>query len=90
LGACVPYGHVVYQAPLVVATAYTYTYTEEMTMRKVWFKMANWQESEQGQDVTEYAMLIGLIALVLFVAVTVLGDNLSGVYDRLASYVGAW
>jgi len=39
---------------------------------------------ERGQDLAEYAMLLGLIALIVIVAVTLLGDNISAVFSRLA------
>jgi Flp pilus assembly pilin Flp len=51
---------------------------------------SQWLNREQGQDLAEYAMLINLIALVLFIAVTVLGENLSTLYSTLASHVSSW
>jgi Flp pilus assembly pilin Flp len=53
-------------------------------------QVRDWLGSEQGQDLAEYALLIGLIALVLFIAVTVLGGNLSSVFSTLSSHVGSW
>jgi Flp pilus assembly pilin Flp len=38
---------------------------------------------EKGQDAAEYALLIGLIALVIVLAVTALGLNLSAVFDAI-------
>jgi pilus assembly protein Flp/PilA len=46
--------------------------------------------SERGQDLAEYALLLGLLALVVIVAVTLLGGNLSMVFSSLASQVGTW
>ena len=43
---------------------------------------------ERGQDLTEYAMLIGLIAVVVIGAVMLLGNNLSLLLDAIASEVG--
>ena len=48
------------------------------------------QRSEKGQDLAEYAILIGVIALAVVLAITVLGTNLSGVLSELASEIGAW
>ena len=48
------------------------------------------KKSEKGQDVAEYALLIGLIALVVMIAVTLLGTNLSTLFSELASEVGTW
>ena len=44
---------------------------------------------DDGQDLAEYALLIGLIALVVIGAVTLLGENMSGVFSQLGSDVGA-
>ena len=48
------------------------------------------QNSEKGQDLAEYALLIGLIALVVLLAVTLLCTNLSTVFFSLATQVGDW
>jgi len=46
--------------------------------------------SERGQDLAEYGMLIGLIALVVVGAVIVLGGNLNTVFTAIAGQVGPW
>lgn len=48
------------------------------------------KRSERGQDLAEYALLLGLIALIVILAVTLLGDNLSALFSRMASQVGTW
>ncbi len=40
---------------------------------------------ESGQDLAEYAMLIGLIALAVVVAVGLLGGTISGVFNSIGS-----
>ncbi len=45
---------------------------------------------EKGQDLSEYAMLIGLIALVVVGAVTILGGNLNTVFTNIAGSIGPW
>lgn len=40
---------------------------------------------EEGQDLVEYALLLGLIALLAIAAVTVLGEDISTVMSELAS-----
>jgi Flp pilus assembly pilin Flp len=56
-------------------------------------------ESEEGQDLAEYALLLGLIAFVVMVAVVALGRNLTivfnaageaveGVTEAVAAWVG--
>lgn len=45
---------------------------------------------EEGQDLAEYALLIGLIALVVVAAVTILGNQLSGVFNKIGNAVSNW
>lgn len=40
---------------------------------------------ESGQDLAEYAILIGLIALAVIVAVRLLGGNISQIFNSLGS-----
>jgi pilus assembly protein Flp/PilA len=47
-------------------------------------------KDEKGQDLSEYAMLIGVIAIVVLVAVQLLGGNLLGVFNDIATEVGTW
>ena len=48
------------------------------------------RKSEKGQDLAEYALLIGLIALVVILAVTILGTNISEVFSNVAESVATW
>lgn len=41
---------------------------------------------DQGQDLAEYSLLIGLLALVVIISVSLIGMNLSGVFSFLANY----
>jgi len=54
----------------------------------LWIK--NWLQREEGQDLAEYAILIGLIALVVMIAVIALGENLSSLFERMGAEVGGW
>jgi pilus assembly protein Flp/PilA len=45
---------------------------------------------EEGQDLAEYAILLGLIALVVLVAVTALGGALDDLFQSFADEVGTW
>ncbi|HSM08665.1 MAG TPA: Flp family type IVb pilin [Gemmatimonadota bacterium] len=40
---------------------------------------------ESGQDLAEYAILIGLIALAVIVAVRLLGDTIGNVFNDIGS-----
>jgi Flp pilus assembly pilin Flp len=51
----------------------------------------NWLNGEEGQDLAEYGLLLGLIAVIVMVAVAALGDSLRAFFDRLAAVaVAAW
>ncbi len=45
---------------------------------------------EKGQDLSEYALLIGLLALVVMVAAEALGVNLTTVFNNIALEVSTW
>jgi pilus assembly protein Flp/PilA len=40
-------------------------------------------QDESGQDLAEYAILIGLIALAVIVAVRLLGTTISGIFNSI-------
>jgi Flp pilus assembly pilin Flp len=46
--------------------------------------------SESGQDLAEYAVFLGLIALVVLVSITILGTNISQIFTFLATAVEGW
>ena len=45
---------------------------------------------EKGQDLAEYALLIGLIALVVVAAVTFLGGEITEVFERIGDAIAGW
>jgi len=45
-------------------------------------------KSEKGQDLSEYGLLVGFIAIVILVAVTLFGQNLSAFWNSLATTIG--
>ena len=59
-------------------------------MLALYVYIRNLLHREEGQDLAEYALLIGLIALVGMVAVILLGENLSTLFSQLGSEVGTW
>ena len=59
-------------------------------MTKLFLRVRNWFVREEGQDLAEYALLIGLIALVVILAVTFLGSSLSGLFSQIAAEVAGW
>jgi Flp pilus assembly pilin Flp len=44
-----------------------------------------WLRREEGQDLTEYALLIGLIVIICILAITLLGTSISQVLSGIAS-----
>jgi pilus assembly protein Flp/PilA len=40
---------------------------------------------EEGQDLLEYALLVSLIALVAVLAITATGNNVNGIFNRIAA-----
>ena len=63
-----------------------------LTFLKAWMTtVANHlPRDEKGQDAAEYALLIGLIALVIVVGVTLLGNNLLALFNAIAGQVAGW
>jgi len=45
---------------------------------------------KKGQDLTEYALLVALIAIVVLVAVVVFGDAVSTFFQSLGDVVSTW
>jgi pilus assembly protein Flp/PilA len=48
------------------------------------------QAEEKGQDLTEYALLVALIAIIVVLAVLFFGDNVSSFFSLLGSTVSSW
>ena len=45
------------------------------------------RRDEKGATAVEYGLMVALIAIVIIVAVALLGGNLSGLFDRVAQSV---
>jgi pilus assembly protein Flp/PilA len=54
-------------------------------MTRLLSQLAARMESEQGQTLVEYAFLTAFIALVVLVAVTLLGTNVSSLFSSVAN-----
>jgi pilus assembly protein Flp/PilA len=44
--------------------------------------------TERGASAVEYGLLVALIAVIIIVAVTLLGGNLSGIFNETATSIG--
>ena len=47
-------------------------------------------QGEKGQDLAEYAILLGLIALLVVVSLTIIGTSISEIFSELAVAITAW
>lgn len=59
-------------------------------MLNLYLSIRNWLQREEGQDLAEYALLIGLIAIVVVLAVTALGEGLTAVFNNISTTVSGW
>ncbi len=51
----------------------------------LWLTLKSWWRREEGQDLTEYALLIGLIVILAVGAVTLMGTSISEILSSIAS-----
>ena len=59
-------------------------------MQNIWRRLIEkLPKGEQGQDLSEYALLIGFIAMVVLVAVSLLGTNLQAIFNHLAGIIAS-
>lgn len=56
----------------------------ERQMRECWKRLVT---EDEGASLTEYGLLIALIAAVCVTAVTLLGSNLAGIFNTMAGAV---
>lgn len=47
--------------------------------------LRNWMRRQEGQDLTEYALIIGLIVLLAVAAITLMGTSISSILSTIAS-----
>jgi len=51
----------------------------------LWLQIKSWLRREEGQDLTEYALLIALIVIIAIIAIAFLGTSISSVLSEIAS-----
>ena len=59
-------------------------------MLNLYFRIRNWLEREEGQDLIEYALLVVFIALVAFTGMQVIGPAIADLFTRIGNMVGTW
>lgn len=52
-------------------------------------KLIRFFKDEEGATAVEYALMVFLIAVVIIAAVTLLGKNVSGVFNTVATTIGS-
>ena len=60
-----------------------------LTVRSLHSTMLNRARSEQGASMVEYALLVGLIAIVAVVAVTFLGTSIENLFNSAATNINS-
>jgi pilus assembly protein Flp/PilA len=51
-------------------------------------RLAAKRKAERGASAVEYGLLVALIAIIIIVAVTLLGNNLSSIFNKTATSIG--
>lgn len=50
----------------------------------LWLQIREWLRRQEGQDLTEYALIIGLIVLLAVGAITLMGTSIQGILQGIA------
>jgi len=57
-------------------------------LTSLYVRTQNWLEADDGATAVEYGLMVALIAVAIIVAVTLLGDNLAALFERVAGEIG--
>ncbi|MFD5276600.1 Flp family type IVb pilin [Pseudarthrobacter sp. NPDC058362] len=57
------------------------------TLQTLGFNLQNRLRSEKGATAVEYGIMVGLIAVVIIIAVTALGTNLTDLFNNISGSV---
>ncbi len=52
-------------------------------------RLAAMAKTERGASAVEYGLLVALIAIIIIAAVSLLGGNLSGIFNKTAKSIGS-
>lgn len=52
-------------------------------------RVSNRMQSDKGATAVEYALIVGLIAVVIILAVAFLGDTISGIFEDVGSEISS-
>ena len=56
-------------------------------MLSLYTYLMNWLKNEEGQGMAEYGLIIALVAVVVIVALRLIGTNLSTIFGTIADAV---
>ena len=59
------------------------------TLEYLRIRLAALARSERGASAVEYGLLVALIAIIIIVAVSLLGSNLSAIFNKTANSIGS-
>jgi Flp pilus assembly pilin Flp len=59
-------------------------------MMNLYLKYLEWLKHEEGQDLAEYGLLLGLIAVVMMVVAGAIGVSIFDIFDFLATSADGW
>ena len=51
----------------------------------LYLRLKNWLENEEGQDLIEYVLIAGLIALVAVIAITATGVEVRTIWEKVVA-----
>ncbi|MCX6032334.1 MAG: Flp family type IVb pilin [Chloroflexi bacterium] len=57
-------------------------------MLSLYIRLMNWLNEQEGQGMAEYGLIIALVAIVVIVALTALGTNLTKIFTSIGTAVG--
>ena len=59
------------------------------TFEYIKIRLTAMAKTERGASAVEYGLLVALIAIIIIVAVSLLGSNLSAIFNKTASSIGS-
>lgn len=59
-------------------------------LTKMYVKFATWRDSDEGATATEYAVLVGFLAIALIIGATALAAGLNGYFGDLGDAISGW
>lgn len=57
-------------------------------MMKIKHTLKQFWNEEEGQSLSEYGLILALIAVVAITALTLLGDNIKAMFENIAENIG--